>query len=329
VTLEARVLETPADRNGTAAMLADVRDGLIDRTWGWQRTLPSKYFYDHRGSRLFDEITRLPEYYLTRTERALLTALMPGWMSELRPGSLVELGAGSADKTRTILSSMRAARSDVVYVPVDVSAAFLDETAGDLRREYPGLRVVPVVADFMEGFRVPRALPRPTLFALLGSTIGNLEDGAAVSLLDRMRQSMAPVDRLLLGADLVKGKATIEAAYNDAEGVTAAFNRNMFYVLNHELGANFDPEAFSHLAFFDSHRGRIEMHLVATADQRVTLPGLGDALIRRGESIRTEISNKYTRERLTGIFAAAGLDVTAWKTDPSGGYALLLASPQG
>jgi L-histidine N-alpha-methyltransferase len=329
VTLEARLLETPADRNGTAAMLADVRNGLVDRTSGWQRTLPSKYFYDHRGSRLFDEITRLPEYYLTRTERALLTALMPSWMCELRPGSLIELGAGSADKTRTILSAMRAARSDVVYVPVDVSAAFLDETAASLRRDYPGLRVVPVVADFVDHLRVPRALPRPTLFALLGSTIGNLEDGAAASLLDRMRRTMAPVDRLLLGADLVKGKAIIEAAYNDPAGVTAAFNRNMFYVLNHEIGADFRPEEFSHLAYFDSRRGRIEMHLVATSDQQVTFPGLGEVLIRRGESIRTEISNKYTRERLTGIFAAAGLDVTVWKTDPSGGYALLLASPRG
>jgi L-histidine Nalpha-methyltransferase len=310
-------------------MLADVREGLLDRAPGRQRTLPSKYFYDHRGSQLFDEITLLPEYYLTRAERALLTTWMPGWMGELAPGSLVELGAGSADKTRTILAAMYAARSDIAYVAVDVSAAFLDETAGRVRHAYPYLRVVPVVADFMEGFRVPRVLPRPVLLAFLGSTIGNLEDDAAVSLFSRLRRGMAPVDRLLLGADLVKGKGVIEAAYNDAAGVTAAFNRNMFYVLNQELGADFEPEAFAHRAFFDSRRGRIEMHLVATADQRVTIPGAGVVYIRRGESIRTEISNKYTRERLTRILCAAGLEVTGWETDAGAGYALLLASPRG
>ena len=328
MTLEARLLEAPADRGGTAAMLADVRAGLLDRAPGRQRTLPSKYFYDHRGSQLFDEITRLPEYYLTRAERTLLTTWTPRWIGELAPGALVELGAGSADKTRTILAAMHAARSDIVYVAVDVSAAFLDETAARVRDDYPCLRVVPVVADFMEGFRVPRTLPRPVLLAFLGSTIGNLEDEAAVSLLSRLRRGMAPVDRLLLGADLVKERAVIEAAYNDPRGVTAAFNRNMFYVLNHDLGADFEPEAYAHRAFFDSRRGRIEMHLVAMADQRVNLPDAGTVHIRRGESIRTEISNKYTRDRLTRILAAAGLEVSKWATDAGGGYALLLASPR-
>jgi L-histidine N-alpha-methyltransferase len=292
-----------------------------------QRELPPKYFYDHRGSQLFEAITRLPEYYLTRTERLLLSTLMPEWMDILRPGALVELGAGNADKTRTILDAMRAARDEVVYVPVDVSAAFLDETAQNLRREYPDLRVEPVVTDFATGVRLPRGLPRPILYAFLGSTIGNLEDSEAAELLTRLRHGMSPEDRLLLGADLVKDVAVIEAAYNDSKGVTAEFNRNMLRVLNHELGANFDSTAFAHRAFFSERAGRIEMHLVALADQVVTIPGVARFTVPAGDSIRTEISNKYTPRRLTRILAAAGLRPVTWETDDAGGYALLLAAP--
>jgi L-histidine Nalpha-methyltransferase len=314
-------------RRGDAAMIADVRAGLVDRAPGEQRELPPKYFYDHHGSRLFEAITRLPEYYLTRTERLLLSTRMPKWMARLRPGALVELGAGNADKTRTILDAMRAARPDVVYVPVDVSAAFLEETAASLRREYPDLTVEPVVADFANGLRLPRTLPRPILYAFLGSTIGNLEDAEATELLTRLRRGMALGDRLLLGADLVKDVAVIEAAYNDANGVTADFNRNMLRVLNHELGANFDSTAFAHRAFFSDRAGRIEMHLVAIEDQTVTIPGVGRLTVPAGDSIRTEISNKYTPRRLTRILAAAGLRAATWETDDAGGYALLLAAP--
>ena len=240
----------------------------------------------------------------------------------------MELGAGNADKTRTILDAMRAARSTIAYVPVDVSATFLDETAAGLRREYPGLRIVPVVADFAAGVRLPSRLPRPVLYAFLGSTIGNLTDAEAIRLLARLRRGMTARDRLLLGADLVKSPAVIEAAYNDSRGVTAAFNRNMLRVLNHELGADFDPSAFDHRAFFDSRAGRIEMHLVATADQEVAIPGLGRINLPAGDSIRTEISNKYTPDRLARILAAAGLGVSAVQTDDAGGYALLLAAPR-
>jgi L-histidine Nalpha-methyltransferase len=315
-------------RRGDAAMLADVRTGLVNRDANGQRELPPKYFYDHRGSQLFEEITRLPEYYLTRTERVLLAAWMPPWMGRLRPGALVELGAGNADKTRTILNAMRAARSGVAYVPVDVSAAFLEETAVGLRRDYPDLRILPVVADFAAGLRLPPRLPRPILYAFLGSTIGNLNDAEAARLLARLRRGMTPRDRLLLGADLIKSPAVIEAAYNDSQGVTAAFNRNMLRVLNHELGADFDPSAFAHRAFFNSRAGRIEMHLVANADQEVAIPGLGRISVPAGDSIRTEISNKYTPERLVRILASAGLAVAAGQTDDAGGYALLLAAPR-
>jgi L-histidine Nalpha-methyltransferase len=307
-------------------MLADVRSGLVDRGRDGQRELPPKYFYDHRGSELFDEITRLPEYYLTRTERALLGARMPDWMAAIAPHALVELGAGSADKTRTILDAMLRVTPDLVYVPVDVSATFLDEAASRLRILYPTIQVRPLVADFGTGTRLPLVLPRPVLTAFLGSTIGNLEDDDAIRVLRGIRDGMHDADQLLLGADLVKDRAVIEAAYNDSRGVTAAFNRNMLLVLNRELGADFDIDEFEHNAFFNATAGRIEMHLVATAEQRVHIPGLNSIVVRRGESIRTEISNKYTRERLSDILAAAGLEITSWETDDAGGYALLLAA---
>jgi L-histidine N-alpha-methyltransferase len=322
-----------ADAVGESVMLADVRDGLARP----QKELPPKYFYDRRGSELFEEITRLDEYYLTRTERALLARVAPRLARALRPRALVELGAGSAEKTRVILDAMRADRapladeSPLTYVPVDVSAAFLAETAARLGAIYPGLRVVPVVADLSDddgaAALAPRALAHPVLVAFLGSTIGNFDDAAAVRLLRRVRAGMAPVDRLLLGADLLKDVAVIEAAYNDRLGVTAAFNRNMLHVVNDELGATFVPDAYQHSAFFNAAEGRIEMHLVARADQCVVIPGVGSVAIRRGESIRTEVSNKYDRARLTRMLRAADFELVTWETDPLDGYALLTAAP--
>jgi L-histidine N-alpha-methyltransferase len=306
-----------------STMLADVREGLAQP----QKELSPKYFYDHRGSVLFEEITRLPEYYLTRTERMLLKRLAPVVARELRPASVIELGAGSAEKTRILLDALvRPTGPSLVYVPVDVSESFLDETATRLRAEYPGLAVRPVVADLAEPF-MPTDVPHPSLVAFLGSTIGNFDDCAAVDLLSRVRAGMHDEDRLLLGADLVKDVPAIEAAYNDARGVTAEFNRNVLRVLNHELGATFDPEAFAHRAFFNAAEGRIEMHLVAAKDQEVRIPGMGSVAFRRGESIRTEISNKYEPARLTRLLRQAGLSVQSWETDDAGGYALVIAAP--
>jgi L-histidine N-alpha-methyltransferase len=311
-------------RYGSPSMLADVRRGLIDRGANGQRELPPKYLYDHRGSELFDQITRLPEYYLTRTEQALLGRWMPHWMATVGARALVELGPGSADKTRTILDAMQRVTQDLVYVPVDVSATFLDEVSARLRRQYPRIQIRPLVADFAAGTALPLALPGPRLTAFLGSTIGNLEDRDAIRLLRRLREGMKAEDRLLLGADLVKDCAVIEAAYNDTPGVTAEFSRNVLVVLNRELGADFDPLAFAHQAFFDAKAGRIEMHLVATGDQRVHIPGVGTIVVPSGESIRTEISNKYAPARLGDILSEAGLEVVIGETDDSGGYALLL-----
>ena len=306
-----------------ARMLEEIREGLSRP----QKELSPKYFYDTRGSELFEEITRLPEYYLTRTERGLLERWMPEWMAGLRPRSLVELGAGSAVKTRIVLSAMRAAGGGEAYVPVDVSADFLEETAAAVRREYPGLRVVPAVADIGEVLHLPRGLPGPVVHAFLGSTIGNFAPGEAAALLARVRGEMRPGDRFLMGVDLRKDPARIEAAYNDAAGVTAEFNRNMLRVLNRRVGADFRPEAFEHRAFYHPGEHRIEMHLVSARPQRVHVPGAGVFGLRAGESIRTEISCKHDRASVAALFAAAGLEVREWETDAEGLYALVLGAP--
>lgn len=307
----------------TYRILREVADGLSAP----QKELSPKFFYDHRGSELFEEITRLPEYYPTRTERGILEAWMPALIARLGTRTLVELGSGSAEKTRVILDAMRASGTAERYVPIDVSATFLSQTASTLRREYPGLAVEPAVADISEELNLPRRFPRPALFAFLGGTIGNFYPPAAIRLLGRVRAAMEPGDRFLMGADLRKDVARIEAAYNDSRGVTAEFNRNMLQVLNHELGADFDPEAFEHRAFYDGIAHRIEMHLVSTEPQTVTIPGIGEIEFAGGESLRTEISCKHDHESVAALFEPAGLRIEAWRTDPEGLFALVVGAP--
>jgi L-histidine N-alpha-methyltransferase len=304
-------------------MLAEVAEGLSAP----QKELSPKYFYDQRGSELFEEITRLPEYYQTRTERALLEACMPALIQELGTRTLIELGAGSAEKSRVILNAMRAAGTAELYVPIDVSATFLAQTASGLRREYPRLLVEPSVADISEDFNLPRKVPSPALIAFLGGTIGNFYPPAAIRLLSRVRAAMAASDRFLMGVDLRKDVARIEAAYNDARGVTAEFNRNMLRVLNHELGAGFDPMAFEHRAFYDRAAHRIEMHLVSRRPQRVMIPGIGEVAFAAGETLRTEISAKFDRASVAELFAAAGLVIEGWRTDGDRLFALVVGAP--
>ena len=303
-------------------MLRDVRAGLSQP----QKELSPKYFYDHRGSELFEAITTLDEYYLTRAERSILERDINGIVRELRPATLVELGAGSAAKTRRILDAMQLAGTLQCYVPLDVSASFLAETAARLRGEYGGLRVEPVVADFTEGVPLPPALPRPALVAFLGSTIGNFHPMEAVLLLRRARAAMHPGDHFLLGADLRKDIGRLERAYDDARGVTADFNRNVLRVLNRELGADFDEAAFAHRALYNRAEHRIEMHLVARTEQHVTIPGAGTFHFAEGESVRTEISCKYDRTSLCDLLASAGLRLDTWRTDDAGDFALVVAS---
>lgn len=314
---------------------------LRDEVWALlhrsPRQLSPKWFYDVRGSRLFEAITRLPEYYPTRTEQALLDRWAEPWMARLRPATLVELGAGSARKTRTLLDAMStgaggvtdvSGQGDGVYVPVDVSADFLESTARTLRTEYPALTVVPEVADLSAAFRLPADLGRPLVVALLGSTIGNFSPEPATRLLGRVHETLGPDDAFLMGADLRPGAgksvAELVAAYDDAQGVTAEFNRNMLHVLNRRAGTDFEPEAFEHKALYRVDEGRIEMHLVASEPLTVRVPGRGDLRMGRGESIRTEISCKYDRHTVEALFRDAGLVVHEWVTDPRGRYALVL-----
>lgn len=301
-------------------LLRDVRAGFSTA----QKTLPPKYFYDARGSELFARITRLEEYYPTRLERGLLAAFAAPWLSRLGARALVELGAGNADKTRTLLDALG---DGATYVPVDISAEFLHASAERLRAEYPRLHIEPVVGDLTH--LPPRVRPAegPVVFAFLGSTIGNFEESEAVQLLAGVRRQMHAGDVLLLGADLVKDPGVLERAYNDDAGVTAEFNRNVLRVLNRELGTDFEPERFRHVAYYDTEAARIEMHLVSLADQHVSVPGWRTVHFARGESIRTEVSCKYTHASLERTLRAAGLRSGEWTTDARGWYALVVASP--
>ena len=306
------------------ALARDVARGLARP----QKELDPKYFYDERGSELFELITELPEYYLTRAERAVLEAEIPEFVAEMRPASLVELGAGSANKTRIILDAMQQAGSARQYVPVDVSGDFLEVSAGRLREDYPSLDIVTAVGDFSSDLVLP-GLVRPTLFVFLGSTIGNFEDDAAVGILARVARHMRADDRFLLGADLRKDVGVIEAAYNDTTGVTAEFNLNLLRVLNRELDASFDLSAFRHRAIYNRYMHRIEMHLDSLRDQTVTIPSVGNVTLASGESIRTELSNKYDKQGVDSLFRRAGLRLDKWLTGNDNLFALAVGSVEG
>jgi L-histidine N-alpha-methyltransferase len=304
-----------------AELARDVREGLSLP----QKQLDPKYFYDERGSALFEQITTLDAYYLTRTERSILVREIPRIIARITPRSIVELGAGNASKTRVILNAMTRIEGGV-YVPVDVSEDFLERTARSLREEYPSLMITAAVSDFTTELRIP-PLPHPTLTLFLGSTIGNFEPPDAIRIIRRIRATMRTGDRFLLGVDLRKDVSTIERAYNDDANITAEFNRNILRVLNVELGANFDPESFDHRAFYDRDLHRIEMHLVSRHDQTVSAPDLGPIHFRRGESVRTELSYKYDRPEVESFFAQSGLALEQWMTDEREFFALALARP--
>jgi len=294
------------------------------------KELSPKYFYDARGSELFERITALDEYYQTRTERALLEQWIPQWVADGRPATLVELGAGSASKSRIVLDAMEERGTGKLYVPVDVSGDFLHETAARLREEYETLLVEPRVADMTEPIDLPHDLPRPAWYALLGSTLGNFDRGQSVHLLRRVAGRMREGDAFLLGVDQRPGPrktvARLEAAYNDAAGVTASFNLNVLRVLNRALGSNFDVEAFRHRADWCEEEGRIEMHLLSLRDQVVHFPGGMDIRFAEGESIRTEISCKYDRTAVDELLEAGGLRVERWAEDEEALFALMLAA---
>ncbi|HXN74989.1 MAG TPA: L-histidine N(alpha)-methyltransferase [Gemmatimonadaceae bacterium] len=305
-------------------MVRDVREGLTKSP----RQLSPKYFYDERGSELFEEITQLPEYYLTRAERMLLEQRISEIITAVRPCSLVELGAGSATKTRIILDEMRSNGCAECYVPVDVSKEFLEAAAVQLRADYVDVQVMPVVSDITEPFALP-PVASPTLVAFLGSTIGNFPREEAVRLLSHIAGEMGPSDRFLLGADLIKDPAIINRAYNDSSGVTAAFNLNILERLNRELGANFPVSDYEHRAFYSSEHHRVEMHLIARTAHKVTIPEIGEISFEKGESIRTELSYKYDRPILEDMLSASGLSIEKWMPADDGAFALTLARAEG
>jgi L-histidine Nalpha-methyltransferase len=308
-----------------ARMIDDVRRGLTANP----RWLPPKYFYDEAGGRLFERITELPEYYLTRAEESILREIAGPLIGRLGPRDFVELGPGSCRKVRLLLDALPPAVS-ARYVAVDVGREGLTQAAGALAEEYPSIRVHAVVGDFERhlSFLPPPSGRRLALF--LGSTIGNFDPPARRTLLGELRRLLGVDGRLLLGLDLVKERWKLEAAYDDAAGVTAEFNRNVLRHLNHLVGGDFDPERFRHRAFYDAEASRIEMHLVADSPQRVRLERLDLTLdFAEGEDIWTENSYKFTREGTDAMLAEAGLELEEWYTDAERRFALALCRPAG
>ena len=320
--VENRVQAHPGRR--LDALRADVRAGLTAAV----KTLPPKYFYDARGSELFGEITRLPEYYLTRAETSILRRHAADIAELSRCGSLVELGSGTSAKTRMLLRALRDGGTLAEFVPFDVDPAVLAEASDALAAEFPGLRIAPFVGDFERDIAAIPAGGRRTI-AFIGSTIGNLEPAARAAFLAQVGAALRPGDTFLLGVDLVKDTGRLLRAYDDAAGVTAEFNRNVLLVINRELAADFAVDDFGHVALWDRDNEWIEMRLRSAREQRVTIGDLGlTVYFTAGEDVRTEISAKFRRAKIEAELAAAGMRTLRFWTDPDGDFALMLAEPR-
>jgi L-histidine N-alpha-methyltransferase len=317
------VVESYLSEREERSLAFDVLDGL---TKPFKEIAP-KHFYDAHGSELFEEICTLPEYYPTRAERAILDERAEEIMERTGAAELVELGPGSPDKARILLAAGEVER----YVPVEVSEAALRAGAEALVDEFPGLRVHGVVGDFERHLgKLPPPVAGPRVVAFLGGTIGNFPPGSRRRFLRQVRAVLRPGDWLLLGADLVKDPAVIEAAYNDSRGVTAEFNRNVLRVMNRELAADFPVDAFDHVAFFDARHEWVEMRLRASRPCSAWIASLGVRIeFAAGEEMRTEISAKFTRRRLAADLRAAGLELRELLTDDAELFSLSLASPAG
>src|ERR1035438_7042511 len=308
-------------------LASDVHRGLsAARKW-----LPSRLFYDSAGSRLFDQITELPEYYLTRTERGILTSYAPemiAWAADSKRLRITELGAGSADKTRLLLTEAVALQGSVVYEPVDLSPDALAAAKQRIEREIVAVTVAPRVMDYTNGPKLdlgPVDAGERRLVLYIGSSIGNFDRSEAAELLGRVRAGLGPGDALLLGVDLVKDEAKLQAAYDDAAGVTAAFNLNMLAHLNRELGADFDLAAFQHRAVWNGAESRMEMHLQARTAQRVHFDRLDfEVDFSAGESIHTENSYKYLPGQAEATLNAAGFAPIQTWADTQGWFAVCL-----
>ncbi|WFE99404.1 L-histidine N(alpha)-methyltransferase [Micromonospora sp. WMMD964] len=297
----------------------DVRAGLSAE----QKWLPPKWFYDARGSELFEEITRLPEYYPTRAERTVLAERAPDIAASTGAKTLIELGSGSSEKTRLLLDAFTRRGGLGTFVPLDVSVSALRGSTAQIAADYPGLRVRGIVGDFTRQLdRLPTGGRRLVVF--LGGTIGNLLPAERAAFLTAMRAALEVGDWLLLGTDLVKDPSVIVPAYDDAAGVTAEFNRNVLHVINRELGADFDPGAFDHVALWDAEHEWIEMRLRATRPMRVRVLGM-TVDFAAGEDLRTEVSAKFHREGVAAEVGAAGFATAEFWTDPGGLFGVTLA----
>jgi len=312
---------TPAVLSSNIA--EDVWEGLSARP----KRLPPKLFYDAEGSRLFEEITETAEYYPTRTERAILQQYSGEIVRAAGTNlTLIELGAGSASKTRVLISALLRQQLRLEFHPIDVSPAALQAAVESLNGDFPRLRVRPIVADYSLGLPELRELPGPKLVLFIGSTIGNFEPEEAKQFLQRVRQSLQPGDAVLLGFDLVKDPQTLHEAYNDRRRVTARFNKNVLARVNRELGGNFDLEAFKHAAFWNPKMSRIEMHLESLADQTVYVRDLEERFhFSRGERIHTENSYKFTGESIRRILRQSGLTPDKTWSDAKDWFAVALA----
>jgi L-histidine Nalpha-methyltransferase len=299
----------------------DARLGLTSSP----KWLPPKWFYDARGSDLFEQITVLPEYYPTRAERSILSAHAGDIARRTGAHTLVELGSGSSEKTRVLLDALQAEGTLRVFVPLDVSETALRDAVGALHADYPMLEIHGVVGDFTKHLsRLPGQTPR--LVAFLGGTIGNLFPDERATFLAELRDTLVAGEWLLLGTDLVKDPEVLIPAYDDASGVTAEFNRNVLAVLNRELGADFDVESYEHVAVWDPENEWVEMRLRSTAAAQVTLSELAlDLVLQPGDEIRTEISAKFGRSGIERELAAAGFSLDSWWTDAEERFALSLA----
>jgi L-histidine N-alpha-methyltransferase len=301
-----------------AALRADVLKGLTHTP----KTLPPKWFYDAHGSELFERITELSEYYPTRAEREILVARSGEIAAATGARTLVELGSGSSEKTRYLLDALTGLHT---YVPVDVSESALTQAGHALIAQRPELSVHALIADFTGGLTLP-GTPGPRLVAFLGGTIGNLLPVERAAFLSSVRALLSPGDALLLGTDLVKDENVLVRAYDDAAGVTAAFNKNVLTVVNRELGADFDPGAFDHVALWDAENEWIEMRLRSRTEQTVKVPALDLAVdFAADEELYTEISAKFRKEGVRGELSAAGLELAHWWTDEQGRFALSLS----
>ena len=318
--IDVRVYLTPDDRR--EALVRDVREGLS----GEPKQLPPKWFYDQHGSELFGRITRLPEYYLTRRERAILAERARTIVAETRADTLVELGAGTSEKTRFLLDAFSAGGRLRRFVAFDVSEETLRASAARIADEYPGIEVIAVVADFDRHLgELPRGGRR--LVAFLGSSIGNLGPKDRSAFLSTLRTELGAGETLLLGVDLVKDPEALVAAYDDREGVTAEFNRNLLRVLNRELDADFRPDCFDHVARWDAEHEWIELVLRSRLEQRVSIPGAGvEVRFERGEELLTEISAKFRPDGVRDELGAAGFAVRELWTDPRDDFGLVLAA---